>query len=100
MSRPNVIRPTEVAEAISSALMRYAREIEALLAYPLREPSKELHLRQLMTTFEFDEAVRLLRFVGEMRIRCSSCNRGFSYTRASGEKCIACAQQAKAVREA
>ena len=99
MSRPVVIRPVEIAEAISNSLMAFAREIEAMLAAPLRTATRDMHMRELMTMFESSEASQLLRLVGEMRIRCTSCNRGFSYTRASGSTCLGCAAQAKAMRD-
>lgn len=97
--KPRIIRPTEVVNALCSPLAKYARDVEAQLAAPLRQSMSEAFLAELLEVFDLPEAITVMKLVSEPRYRCTVCKQGRSHRRMSGPNCVDCAQKARRAAE-
>lgn len=88
MFKQRFIPPTEVADEIAASLRRLAQDVEM--------ERRETILRDLLTVFEQHEAMALIKFIVEPRIRCLKCNAGRSLSRSADGHCIPCFQAMRA----
>lgn len=90
--KPRIIRPTEIARRIRTALEALAKSMEQQ-ASPQRSLVHEEVLRDLSAWMELGDALQLMNYVTEARIKCVRCGAGRGITRASGAHCLECARQ-------